>query len=60
MYESSTLGQEMLHGDLQRFDSDLGDMNTLTPKTKEDIEFQIGLIVKPNGGNFSKSRNGVE
>jgi hypothetical protein len=54
------LGQEMLHGDLQRFDSDLGDMNTLTPKTKEDIEFHIGLIVKPNGRNFSKSRNGVE
>jgi hypothetical protein len=29
----------MLHGDLQRFDYDLGDMHKLTPKSEEDIEF---------------------
>jgi hypothetical protein len=39
-------GQGVLHGDLQRLDSDLGDMNTPTPKIKKDIEFQRGLIVK--------------
>jgi hypothetical protein len=27
-------------------DYDLGDMYTLTPKIKEDIEFQRGIIVK--------------
>jgi hypothetical protein len=38
--------QGVLHGDLQRLYYDLGDMNTPTLKIKEDIEFQMGLIVK--------------
>jgi hypothetical protein len=33
-------GKEVLHGDLQRMDYDLGDMHTLTLKSQEDIEFQ--------------------
>jgi hypothetical protein len=45
--------QEVLHGDLQRKYSDLGDIHTLTPKTKEDIEFQRGLIVKLNPEKFT-------
>jgi hypothetical protein len=32
-------GQEVFHGDIQRSDYDLDDMNTLTPQIKEDIEF---------------------
>jgi hypothetical protein len=48
-------GQEMLHGNLQRLDYDLGDMYTLTPKIKEDIEFQRWINVKLNSGKFSKS-----
>jgi hypothetical protein len=39
-------GQNVFHGDLQRFDYDLYDMHTLTPKITEDIEFQIGISVK--------------
>jgi hypothetical protein len=39
-------GQEMLHGDLQGLDYDLGDRYTLNPKFKEDIEFQKGINVK--------------
>jgi hypothetical protein len=39
MHKSSTFGQEELHGDLQRLDSDLDGMYILTPNTKEDIEF---------------------
>jgi hypothetical protein len=35
-------GQEVLHGNLQRFDYNLGDMHTLTLNIKEDIEFQRG------------------
>jgi hypothetical protein len=41
-------GQDVLHGELQRSDYDLGDINTLTPKIKEDIEFQIGINAKLN------------
>jgi hypothetical protein len=41
-------GQEVFYGDLQRLDYDLGDMHTPTPQIKEDMEFQIGLVVKPN------------
>jgi hypothetical protein len=44
-------GQEVLHGDLQRLYYDLDDMNTLTLKVKEDIEFQTG-IKKLNPENF--------
>jgi hypothetical protein len=33
------LRQGLLHGDLQRLDYDLGDMHTLIPQIKEDIEF---------------------
>jgi hypothetical protein len=32
----------------------MGDMDTLTPKIEEDIEFQIGLVVKQNPGKFSE------
>jgi hypothetical protein len=46
-------GQEVLHGDLQRLNYDLGDMDRLTPHIKEDIEFQIGPVVKLNPGKFS-------
>jgi hypothetical protein len=45
--------QEVLHGDLQRLDYDLGDMHTLTFKIKEDIEFQRGINIQLNPGNFS-------
>jgi hypothetical protein len=45
-------GQEMLHCDLQGLDYDLGDMSTLSPQIKEDIEFQIGINVKLNPGKF--------
>jgi hypothetical protein len=44
--------QEVLYGDLQRLYSYLRDMYTLTPKTKEDIEFQRGLIFKLNPRKF--------
>jgi hypothetical protein len=50
-------GQEVLHCDLQRLDYDLGDMHTPTPKIKEDIEFQSGLIVKLLSWKFFKSEN---
>jgi hypothetical protein len=32
-------GQEVLRCDLQGFGYDMGDMHTLTPQIKEDIEF---------------------
>jgi hypothetical protein len=48
-------GQGLLHGDLQRLDYDLGDRYTLTPKIKEDIEFQMGIIVKLKPGNLISS-----
>jgi hypothetical protein len=34
------LGQEMLHGDLQIFHSDLVDMHKLTPQIEEVVQFQ--------------------
>jgi hypothetical protein len=43
----------VLHGDLQILDYDLGGMDTLTPQIKEDIEFQIGSVVKLNPVKFS-------
>jgi hypothetical protein len=43
-------GQGLIHGDIQRLYYDLGDINTPNPKINEDIEFQIGLIVKLNLG----------
>jgi hypothetical protein len=46
-------GQEVFHGDLQGLDYDLGDIHTLTLKIKEDIEFQRGINMKLNPGNFS-------
>jgi hypothetical protein len=49
------IGQEVLHGDTQRLNYDLGDIDTLTPQIKEDIEFQNGLVVKLNPGKFSFS-----
>jgi hypothetical protein len=45
-------GQGLLHGDLQTLDYYMGDIYTLTTKIKEDIEFQIGLIVKLKPGNY--------
>jgi hypothetical protein len=38
--------QEVLQGDLQGLYYDLGNMNTLTLKIKEDIEFQRGKIIE--------------
>jgi hypothetical protein len=38
--------QEVLLGDLQGLYYDLGNMNTLTLKIKEDIEFQRGKIIE--------------
>jgi hypothetical protein len=52
-------GQEVLHGDPKRLYYDMGDMYTLTHKIKEDIEFQRGINVKLNTGNFRKSGNWV-
>jgi hypothetical protein len=46
-------GQEMLHGNIQRFDYVLGDMDALTPNIKEDIEFQRGINAKLNPEIFS-------
>jgi hypothetical protein len=46
-------GQEVFHGDIPGLDYDLGDMNALTLKVKEDIEFQRGMIVKLNPRKFS-------
>jgi hypothetical protein len=46
-------GKEVLHGYVQSFDYDLGDMHTLTLKMKEDIEFQKGINIKLNPGKFS-------
>jgi hypothetical protein len=43
-------GQGVLYGDLQRLYYDMGDMYLLTPKIKEDIEFQRGIIVKLKPG----------
>jgi hypothetical protein len=43
-------GQGLLHGGLKRLDYNLGDMYTLTPKIKEDIEFQRGVNIKLNSG----------
>jgi hypothetical protein len=38
--------QEVPHGDLRILYYDLGEIHMLTPKIKEDIEFQRELIVK--------------
>jgi hypothetical protein len=48
-------GQDVIHGYLQRLGYDLGDTHTLTLKIIEDIEFQKGVNVKLNPGNFSPS-----
>jgi hypothetical protein len=45
-------GQGLLHGDFQRLDYDLGDRYTLTPKMKEDIEFERGIFVKLKSEKF--------
>jgi hypothetical protein len=39
----------VFHGDLQGLDYDLGDMDTLTLKIKEDIEFEKGRRPKLEG-----------
>jgi hypothetical protein len=49
--------KEVLHGDLQIFNYDLGDMHTLTPKINEDIEFQIGINTKLNPEIFLSLKN---
>jgi hypothetical protein len=48
-------GQGVLYGDVRRLYYDLGDMDTLTPRNKQDIEFQRGLVVKLSFGKFSVS-----
>jgi hypothetical protein len=45
--------QEVFHCDLQGLEYDLGDMHRLNPQVKEDIEFQRGVNVKVNLGEFS-------
>jgi hypothetical protein len=45
--------QGLLHGDIQGLYYDLGDMYTLTPKIKKDIEFQKVLNVKLKPVKFS-------
>jgi hypothetical protein len=40
--------QEVIHGDLQRWYYDLDNINALTLKIKEDIEFQRRIIVMLN------------
>jgi hypothetical protein len=47
------VGKGLLHGDLQGLYYDLGDIQTLTLKIKEDIEFQRGINVKVNYEKFS-------
>jgi hypothetical protein len=49
-------GQGVLYGDIQRLYYDMGDMYLLTPKIKEDIEFQRGIIVKLKPGKSPKFR----
>jgi hypothetical protein len=49
-------GQEVFHGDLQRLYYDLGYMQTLTLKIKEDIEFQRAMNVKLNPRIFRDER----
>jgi hypothetical protein len=39
-------GQGLLRGDIQELSYDLGDRYILTPKIKEDMEFQRGINVK--------------
>jgi hypothetical protein len=46
-------GQEVLHCDLQGVYYYLGDIHTLTPHVKENIEFQIGINAKLNPGKFT-------
>jgi hypothetical protein len=49
----------VFHGDLKRLYYDLGDMNILTIKIKEDIEFQRGINVKLKPGKI-KAGNRVD
>jgi hypothetical protein len=44
--------QRLLHDGLQRLEYDLDDIYTLTPKIKEDIEFQRGINAKVNPRKF--------
>jgi hypothetical protein len=53
-------GQRVLHGDDHRLDYDLVDIYTPTPKIKEDIEFQRGLIIKLKPEIFPESGNRVD
>jgi hypothetical protein len=50
-------GQEVFHCDLQGLDYDLGDLDTLTPQIKEDIEFQSMLVVKLSSEKISSLGN---
>jgi hypothetical protein len=47
----------VLHGDLERFYYDIGDMDTLTPKIKEDIEFKRGINAKLNSKKILSLEN---
>jgi hypothetical protein len=50
-------GHEVLHCDLKRLHYDLVDMQKLTPKFQEVMEFKKWLIIKLNLKNFLKSGN---
>jgi hypothetical protein len=41
-------GQEVLHGDLQRFDYDLGDLHTPYSNGEEDMEFTKVIVWELN------------
>jgi hypothetical protein len=50
------LEQEVIHSDLQTLYYDLGDIHKPTSQIEEDIEFQIGLIIKLNLGKISNMK----
>jgi hypothetical protein len=50
-------GQGLFYDDLQRLYYDLSDRYTLTPKIKEGIEFQRGIIVKLKPRKFPEFGN---
>jgi hypothetical protein len=50
-------GHEVLHGDIQGLYYGPGDLDTLTPQIKEDIEFQNGLVIKLSSGKISCLEN---
>jgi hypothetical protein len=47
----------VIHCDIQGLYYDMGDMHTLTPQIREDIEFQKGINVKLNPEKVSHLKN---